>query len=56
MAEKEKVKVKGGRTNHAGSLIIGSDKKNQSMRRTRRKQHRPEGTFKSSSSGTNKEG
>ena len=34
------------RTNHPGSLIIGSKKKNQAMRRTRIKQHRPIGSFK----------
>jgi hypothetical protein len=37
-------KVKDARTNHAGSLTF-SRRKNQSMKRTRRKQGKPEGTF-----------
>lgn len=36
---------RGKRKNHAGSLTF-SNKKNQSLHRTRRKQHRPEGTFR----------
>ena len=55
MANTEQKSRSHNRTNHPGSLIIGSKRKNQAMRRTRIKQGRPIGSFKDGRENTNKE-